>query len=579
MFSFCLRLINWILTFFLRVIFGVAAFAVILGFVIYFAQEKPAEIRPKSFLVIDWDMGLSDEPTMEDSLVGRIARKMKDTGDDVLGIWEIHEALERAATDDRICGVLMMSNVSETTAGLAQLYEVREALKAFKASGKPVYGYAKTLLGKDYYLLSTADHLWMHPKGFLVFSGIAMESPFFAEAMQKQGIGFQEARVGAYKSALEPFTRKDLSSENRLAQQMLLDDLWGEMMQSVMSQRIENGLSFPLTVMNAPIWIGESVFEKRWVDGLYHMDQVIDLLAKKSSWDEDLNSFSQVNIADYLKESVGIKKSMGPQIAIVYAEGNIVDGKGRFSQIGGDRLAYKLRSLRYDDDIAGVVLRIDSGGGSALASEVISREVGLLSQKKPLAVSFGNVAASGGYWIATEAPYIVATPLTITGSIGDFSFMANIQSLANRYGVYFDGVKTGPFAGSFQTFTRPHSDEEMDHLQLFVEQGYRDFIEKVTVGRKGKIQDVEAIAQGRVWAGIRAQKLGLVDELGGIKQAVEYVRHELGVANYEILHMGPDYSLYEQIAHYGKSWMPVGQVFNQISQVFEFTKDYQALDL
>jgi protease-4 len=294
------------------------------------------------------------------------------------------------------------------------------------------------------------------------------------------------------------------------------------------------------------------------------MDEVIDILASKGRWDHDLNSFAQVNIADYLKESGRNQKSFGPQIAIVYAEGNIVDGEGRFSQIGGDRLSYMLRSLRYDEDIKGVVIRINSGGGSALASEVISREVGLLSKVKPVAISFGDVAASGGYWIATEAPHIVATPVTITGSIGDFSFMANIQSLANRYGVYFEGVKTGPFAGSFQTFTRPHTDEEMAHLQQFVDQGYQDFIKKVAFGRKDKVDNVEAVAQGRVWSGLRAHSLGLVDELGGLKQAVEQVSRALGVVNYEVVHMGPDYSFYEQIAHYGKSWMPIGRVLNYV---------------
>lgn len=572
MLSLLFKFILGILRFLLSAVWGVVALFTLLFAIGFFMGNRPAEIKPKSFLVMDWSEGVVERPQADTSLHGRILAHLGLGSDRGIPLWDFHTALERAAKDDRIVGLFMTGNASDSGTGLAQLFEARAAIQAFRASGKPVISYFQLGTAQDYYILSATDQFLMHPHGVLVFSGMSMESPFFFGAMERYGVGLQEARVGKYKSALEPFTRAGFSPENRESQQALIDDLWGQLVADIAVSRHLTSEEVQALSYKAPIWDARDVKGHQLVDELVYFDQVLDFLMSKGSEDIDIQSFAQVNMFDYAREALSLKKGLygvGPKIAIVYAEGSIVDGEGTPDQIGGDHLAHLLRALRKDDDIAGVVLRINSGGGSALASEVISREVGLVSAAKPLVVSFGDVAASGGYWIAMEAPTIFASPVTITGSIGNFSFATNLQALAHDHGVTFDGVKTGSFAGCMQTYTRPRTPEEMAHLQQFVANGYQQFIEKVAAGRHLSLEAVEAVAQGRVWSGVRAKDLALIDHFGSLKAAAQAVASQLKVDKYQIVHVGPDYSLCDRLANYGQGWFPFVQLVSAYKPFIE----------
>jgi len=563
------KILSFILHIFLSILGGLCAWMAILFFISYAIQHKGLTIQPKSFLVIDWSLGIQEVPQEEPSLVQSILNEF-DFFSQALhaqaspSIWDLHTALAQAALDERIAGILMIGSVSASNMGLARIHEAREAIKRFQASGKPIYGFIQAGTISDYYMLSAADQLWMQPQGFLIFAGLAAENIFLKDAFERYGIGLQQVKEGKYKSALEMFTHNQLSPENKEEQQTLIDDFWTQIITDISQSRQQDISVLNAIAIHNPLVSDQDAQSYRLIDDMLYFDEVIDRLIQNGQQKQGSHTFEQVSLMDYAQACRQDKNQLPiQQIAIVYASGTIVDGEGTPSQMGGDRLARALRTLRYDENIKGIVLRVDSPGGSALASEVIAREVQLCSQSKPLSVCFGDYAASGGYWISCLAPKIWADPMTITGSIGVFSAIPNIQKLANDHGVYFDGVQTAPHAGFLSQYTQPRTQSQLDFIQKFTQNTYQDFLERVALGRHLSIEQTQAIAQGRIWSGIQAKNNHLIDDYGSLKQAVDDIAQQLHIDEYRIAHITPHYSWVDELKSYQQNWWPFTELIQK----------------
>lgn len=517
-----------------------------IGAIAAMSGEKTVQVENGSYLVLDLASAITDAPPVIDF------RALGTNNTATLQLRTITRSLQAAAEDDRIAGVFIKGDVPPAGfgPGYAILKEVRAALEEFKASGKPVRGYLTYATTKDYYLASAADDLAIDPYGLIIMPGLSSQPIFFTGALEKYGIGVQVTRVGKYKSFIEPFTRKDMSPENREQMQKLLNDLWGSMVGDIATGREIEAAKIQATVDAEGLIRPEAARDAKLVDRIAYRDEIIDGLKKETGRDGSTDTFKQITIADYsrvaknLNEMAGVNNAAegkkgsgrGGRVAVVYAEGDIVDGEGdEAGEIGGTRYARELRRLRLDDKVKAIVLRVNSPGGTASASEMILREVRLTKQVKPVVISMGTYAASGGYWIAAYGDRIFAEPTTVTGSIGVFGIQFDVKELANNVGLTFDSVKTGKFADAI-TITRPKTPEEMAVFQRMVDWAYEEFITKVMDGRNLERSFVEEIAQGRVWSGAEALKLGLVDELGGLEEAIKFAatKAELG-ANYRLV--------------------------------------------
>lgn len=500
-------------------------------------REKNApDFERGSYVVFDLSTNISDAPEPID--LGPLGGKS-----DTLQLRTITRALHAAAKDDRVAGLFITGDLNPAAfgSGYAALKEVRAALLDFKASGKPIVAYLTYATTKSYYLASAATDLAIDPYGVILIPGLASQPMFFAGAFEKYGVNVQVTRVGKYKSAVEPFTRRDMSPENREELQRLLDDLWQGLLADIAPSRGLTPQKIQSTVDTEGLVRADLAKAAKLVDRTAYRDEIYDALKAKTGRAGSKEPFKQVTLDDYAKLARDVTDNPKPaggdtpkhnghgRVAIVYAEGDIVDGEGDTGEVGGSKFSRELRKLRQDENVAAVVLRVNSPGGSASASEVIQREVRLMKKVKPIVVSMGSYAASGGYWISTYGDRIFAEPTTITGSIGVFGIQFDVKKLANDFGITFDTVKTGKFADAL-TITRPKTDEEIAVLQRMVDWIYGQFIAKVAESRKLKPEAVEEIAQGRVWSGAEAKKLGLVDEIGGLDAAIAYAAHEAGLA-------------------------------------------------
>ena len=490
------------------------------------SQDLEPSTGDNAVLVFDLSVPIRDsQPELTTGqAIGRALSQ--DDEDSVLTLRLVLDTLDRAAEDDRIVGIYLHGGTLGTTTGFAILKEIRAALQRFReTSGKPIFAYDVDWTEREYYLGSVASEVAVNPLGMTVLNGFSSQVTFFKGALDKYGVGMQVVRVGKFKSAVEPFERASLSSENRLQTQKLLSDLWREFLQGVGEARSLPPQQLQAIADRQGFLLANEAKAQKLVDRVAHYDEAIATLREwtgETEIDED-SSFNQVSLAEYAAESENLDSfaiaRANNRIALVYAEGSIVDGQGSPNQVGGDRLARRLRSLRDDEGVRAIVLRINSPGGSATASEVIQREVKLIRERKPIVVSMGNVAASGGYWIATYGTQILAEPNTITGSIGVFGLLPNVKNLANNNGITWDGVKTSKFA-DLETITRPKTPEEIARIQKIVNLIYERFLSKVSESRQLDRAKVAEIAQGRVWSGTEAQKLGLVDRIGGLEDAI-----------------------------------------------------------
>lgn len=513
---------------------GLLAMALVFG-------EETTPIRDGSVLVVDLSTEITDTPP-EASLVDFINGLLGDAATPRLGLRAVIDALDAAREDDRIVGLVLHNEgvFNGSAAGLAGMRELRDALLRFTRSGKRSVAHLTSPSLGDYYLASAADEIALHPMGEIAFPGMAAELLFVGDALEKYGVEVQLAQVGRFKSAGEMFTRNSLSREARIELETLLADIWDGLLPAIADSR---GMT-PEVARQLAADIGFFDTADALVHGLadseLHFDELLDQLLEFGEYDEDYDTVRQVTLGEYIgqRDQPGSGLSLGKKdsIAIVYAEGQIVPGEGDVGQIGGDWLGRELRRLRRSDSVKAVVLRVNSPGGSAVASEVIAREMRLLAEKKPVVVSMGDLAASGGYWISAEADAIFAQPETITGSIGVIAIIPSVRELGNRFGVTFDGVKTDPLADLY-TISRSKTDEEMGMIRDDARQIYERFLDMVATGRSMPREEVATIAEGRVWSGVRAHQLGLVDELGGLGPAIARAA--------ELAGLGEDYDLRE----------------------------------
>jgi len=517
---------------------GFAGLVVLLIGIAASTQETGPSVEQNSILTFDLSQEITDANPARNpgEVVGSVLSG--ESSGRPIALQAALTSLEKAAEDDRIAGLYLHGSTSATGGtGLATMRELRQALQAFRDRGKPIYAYdAESWKERDYYLASVANTIMQHPSGVLELNGLNSENIFFADALEKYGIGVQALRVGKYKSAIEPFTRNASSPEEKQQIQKLLSDLWNEFLDTTAASRQITPEKIQTIANQYALLLSEQSQSNGLVDQIAYEDEVVAELRTLTGEESDPGSFRQINLADYAATIEQERHTSENQIAVVYAEGNIVDGEGGTQAIGGKSLVETLREVRQDEKIKAVVLRVNSPGGSATASEQITREVLLTTKEKPVMVSMGNYAASGGYQISAYANRIFASPNTITGSIGVFGLLPNFEAIANNNGITWDHVKTGRYA-DIETLSRPKTAEELAIVQRVVDQIYDRFLTIVSESRDLPKEKVNEIAQGRVWSGWEAQKIGLVDELGGLEAAI--------AAASEAANLGEDWQLVE----------------------------------
>jgi len=496
----------------------------LVGAIAALSGKRAPVFENNSYLVFDLGVNLTDAPPRVDlgDFTGGAATTLQ--------VRAVTAGLAAAAHDPRIHGVLLVGSLAPANygTGYAALREVRAALAEVRAAGKPVKAYLDYATTKDYYLASVASSVTLNPYGLVFMPGLSTQPMFYAGAFEKYGVGVQVTRVGKYKSYVEPFIRKDMSPESREQTQVLLDDLWGNLLADIGRSRGIAPAALQATVDAEGLVRPEVARKAHWVDRIGYRDELIAELKRETGVHTAKQPFRQVALADYLKTLAPASSGHKSRIAIVYAEGDIVDGEGEPGEVGSLAFARELRRLRQDATVKAIVLRVNSPGGSASAAEDIQHEIRLARAAKPVVVSMGSYAASGGYWISTYGERIFAEPTTITGSIGVFGIQFDLQKLANDFGITFDSVTTGKFAGAI-TVTRPKTPEEMAVFQRLVDWIYGQFIAKVADSRKLTPAFVQEHAQGRVWSGVAAQHLGLVDEIGGLDAAVAFAAKRAGL--------------------------------------------------
>lgn len=456
-------------------------------------------------------------------------------GDDKsIGLKDILANIKKAKKDSNIKGVFL--DESYVQAGQATTEEIRNALIDFKKSGKFVIAYSEVYTKGFYYLASVADKVYLNPKGMLEFDGFNSEVTFFKGALDKLGIEVQVLKVGTYKSAVEPYILTKMSDANRLQVTSYVNSLYDHYLTGIAKSR---GISKDTLYKYADdLYVREpdDAVKYKLVDGLKYKDEIIAELKRRTNTSEKAD-LHRVDIVDYTNTSDNVKTEevSTNRIAMVYASGDIAGGEGDDTHIGSESLSNALRKVRLDNKVKAVVLRVNSPGGSSLASDVIWREVALTRKVKPVIVSMGDMAASGGYYIACAADSIFAQPNTVTGSIGIYATLPNMQKLLNdKLGVTFDNVKTGKYA-DMGAVDRPLTPQERAILQNQVNRGYYDFTKAVAEGRKKTREYIDSIGQGRVWTGEQAVKIGLVDRLGDIKDAVRSAAKMAKLKDYKVV--------------------------------------------
>ncbi|MGV8140045.1 MAG: signal peptide peptidase SppA [Mangrovibacterium sp.] len=498
--------------------------------------ERPVEIKDKSLLIIKLDDNIverSDKnPLNEIDFFGFSGTKQ-------LGLDDILSAINNAGTDDRIRGIYL--NPTVITAGMGTIEEIRNALIEFKKSGKFIYAYGEALTQKAYYLVSVADKVVLNPRGMVEFQGISAQRNFFKKALQKLGVEMQVIRHGKFKAAVEPFIMEEMSPENRLQTETYIRSIWNQMIAGISASRglgVDelNSLADSVVTFRQ----AEVLKEKGLVDTLMYKDEVIEDLKKMTSIIEK-NDLRVVDIRQYSKvpEKTDGKGLARDKVAVIYASGDIdaVGESNGSDNINSEELSKAIREARRDSVVKAIVLRINSPGGSAYGSEVIWREVKLAAEVKPVIASMGDVAASGGYYIAAAADTIMADRTTITGSIGIFAVIPNAQELLNdKLGITQDVVNTNEHA-DILSLTRKLTSFEQAMLQKYIEDGYDTFVGRVADGRGLSKEQVDAIGQGRVWAAENAMGNGLIDLYGGVNDAVKLAAEKAGLDRYRTVQL------------------------------------------
>lgn len=528
-------ILSWVALFFLIIIITVS---IVAG-----TSDKTVKVSDNSILEISFSNEIV-ERAGKNPLENFDFSSMKPTKS--LGLYDITTAIKGAAKDDKIKGIYL--NLSGIQSGIASLEEIRNALIEFKKSGKFIISYGETYSQKAYYLATVADQIYLNPEGSVDLKGLNASIMFFKGTLAKLEIEPQIIRHGKFKSAIEPYILDKMSPENREQTMRYMGSIWNDMVKKMAESRKISESEINTTADNLLLQFPDEALKLKYVDGLIYKDELLDIFKEKVEA-EKIDDLKFVKLENYLN-SDGAKASVAKtkdKIAVVYAVGEIAGGEGDDKSIGSERISREIRKARLDENVKALVLRVNSPGGSALASEVILREVILTKKVKPVVVSMGDVAASGGYYIACHADAIVAQPNTITGSIGVFGMMPNLQKLVNnKLGITIDQVKTNTHADYMNLF-RPMDEFEYQSILRSIERIYDVFIGHVAEGRGVTKEYVDSIGQGRVWSGVDAKNLNLVDEIGGLDRAIEIAAEKAKLEEYRIQFLPVQKEFFEQL--------------------------------
>lgn len=459
------------------------------------------------------------------------------------GLFDMVRLIRHAKTDSSVKGIYL--KCADNANGFATSDELRDALQDFKASKKFVYAYADVISQRAYYVANLADKVYCNPKGGLEWKGFALQYMFFKQTLDKLGIEPQIFYAGKFKSATEPFRTDKMSDANKLQSSVFLNDLYNRFLTQTAAARKIDTATLHRYANEMSIQTAEDAVKYKLADGTRYDDEVKEEVKQQLG----IRSTDKINfvVAGKYAKAVNFKPAGTDKIALIFAQGDIVDGKGEKGQIGGDTYRTLIRNARTDDNVRAIVVRVNSGGGSAMASENMWRELSLAKGAKPVVLSFGDYAASGGYYMSCGADSIFTQPNTLTGSIGVFSIVPNLQHFFNdKLGVTFDGVKTSQYADA-PTASRPLSDMEKKFLQNDVDSIYQTFLQRVSAGRKINVALVDSIGQGRVWTGSRGIDIGLADKLGGLQDAINCAARMAKVKDYGIKEYPEPLSWWESI--------------------------------
>ncbi|HYC40349.1 MAG TPA: signal peptide peptidase SppA [Chitinophagaceae bacterium] len=494
------------------IVFSLLMLLVMVLFVGGLTKKVRPRIADKSVLVLDlrhhYKEQAQDNP---------FAMLTSGEDENIPGLYDVVRLLRRARGDTKIAGVYVVTRSGSN--GFAAASELAKALEDFKSSGKFVFAHGNLLTQRDYAVASVADSIFVSPQGFVEWFGFSLELAFVKGTLEKLEIEPQIFYAGKFKSATEPFRGERMSEENRLQSTVWLNELYNNFLQKVSARRRIDTAALRRLAVEGSVLSADDAVAHRIIDGLKYDDEVREIIRSRLELQKD-SRLEFISVATY-KEAAKKIDFPGGNLALIFAEGTIVDGKGREGLIGSDEYRTLIRRARMDKNIKAIVFRINSGGGSSVASENIWRELSLAQKEKPVVVSFGDVAASGGYYIACAADSIFADPSTLTGSIGVFGIIPNMEKFfRNKLGVTFDGVKTGPLA-DVGTPSRAMTEREKQLVQQEIDRIYAQFRQRVAEGRKKDTAYVETIAQGRVWTGTRAREIGLIDRFGGLQEAID----------------------------------------------------------
>jgi len=517
------------LGFFLSIIMVfIICFIVVVGLISSIDSDKTITVSNNSVLFLNLDQAITERTPKK--TFGNLPIVGGDEKD-AIGLNDFLKALQKAKTDDNIKCIYL--NVSSPNAGFATLREVRNALIDFKKSHKKIIAYSEVYTQGAYYLASVADKLYLNPEGALEFKGFSSELTFFKGTLEKVGVEMQVIRVGNYKSAVEPFILDKMSDYNRKQVTAYVGGLYNTFLTDIAASRNIQKDSLYSIADNYKVQQPQDAVNFKMIDALKYKDQILEELKGLSGRTRGEN-IRAVSINDYAKNNSDTGEGKD-KVAVIYANGEINGGEGSDNQIGSERISRAIRKARLDDDIKAVVLRVNSPGGSALASDVIWREVVLTRKEKPVIASFGDVAASGGYYIGCAADSIFVQPNTITGSIGVFGIIPNFQNLmTNKLGITFDGVKTGKYADIMAT-NRPMTAGERFIIQNELNRIYSGFVSRVADGRKKSKAYIDSIGGGHVWIGTDAVQIGLADRIGGFNDAIKAAAKKAKLKTYKVV--------------------------------------------
>jgi protease IV len=519
------------------VIFCLIVVFITIGFFAGVASKKAPKVHDKSVLVLD--LGQEFHEQTQNNFLSAIS----DAQSDVPGLYDVVRLITIAKDDKKIAGIYIIANGNPN--GFAASEEIRNALNDFKTSKKFVLAHGDVITQKAYSIANVSDSIFVSQQGYVEWSGFSVTYAFLKGTLDKLGIEPQVFYAGKFKSATEPFRTDRMTPENQLQTSIWLNDLYNHFLLRASEARRIDTATLHRLANEGTIRTAADAVQHKLVDALKYDDEVKDVIKRKLGIDK-YERINYITINSY-QEANEFDRKGKEKIALIYAEGDIMDGKGDQGMIGSESYRNLIRKARLDRSIKAIVLRVNSGGGSALASENIWRELSLAKTEKPVVVSFGDVAASGGYYIACAADSIFCQPVTITGSIGVFGIIPNMQSFfKDKLGVTFDGVKTAPHADAGAVY-RPLTEKEKQMTQAGVEVTYAQFKQRVADGRKKDTAYVDSIAQGRVWTGVRAREIGLVDKFGGLDAAVKCAARMAKLTDYALKELPEQQTLFEQL--------------------------------